>query len=92
MGDSRFGRLRQRLSGLGDDDFFALADPIEELGDVGGGFREGEVGDHGNSESGDRCLDYKPCGKGSGELLRIRGLPAVLPLRLCSLVELSHLR
>jgi hypothetical protein len=35
-----------RLAVLGDDDFFALADAIEELGDVGGGFRESDVGDH----------------------------------------------
>lgn len=39
--------MGNRLPGLRDDDFFALADAIEELNDVGGSFRESGVGDHG---------------------------------------------
>jgi hypothetical protein len=38
--------MRDRLSSLGDDDFFALADAIEQLGNIGSGFGEGDVGDH----------------------------------------------
>jgi hypothetical protein len=39
--------MGDRLSSLGDDNFFTLANPIEQLGNVGGGFGEGDVGDHG---------------------------------------------
>ena len=38
--------MGDRLSSLGDDNFFALTDAIEELDDVSGGFGEGDVGDH----------------------------------------------
>ncbi len=79
MGDSRFGRLRQRLSSLGNDNFFTLTDAmvsdrplvIEELDDVSGGFGEGDVGDHGVdllrcslSQQAERFFHYKPWGKG----------------------------
>jgi hypothetical protein len=47
MVDSLFERFHQRLSSLGDDDFFALADAIEQLGNICSGFGEGDVGDHG---------------------------------------------
>ena len=34
----RWGNMRNRFSGLRDDDFFALGNPIEELNNVCGGF------------------------------------------------------
>ena len=39
--------MGDRCSGLRNNNFFTLADTIEELNDVCGGFRKGNVGDHG---------------------------------------------
>jgi hypothetical protein len=41
------GDVGDRLSRLEDNDFFAVDDSFKELDDVGGGFDEGDVGDHG---------------------------------------------
>ena len=38
--------MGDRCSGLRNNNFFTLADAIEELNDVCGGFGKGDVGDH----------------------------------------------
>ena len=38
--------MSNRFSGLRDDDFFTLGNPIEELNNVCGGFGKGDVGNH----------------------------------------------
>ena len=57
--------MGDRLSSLGDDNFFALTDSIEELNDFGGSFRERDVGDHGVDLLYDRFFNYEPWGKGN---------------------------
>ena len=39
--------MSNRFSGLRDDDFFALGNPIEELNNVCSGFGKSDVGNHG---------------------------------------------
>ena len=45
--------MGNRFSGLRDDDFFPLGNPIEELNNVCGGFRKGDVGNHGSLRDGE---------------------------------------
>ena len=45
--------MGDRFSGLRDDDFFALGNPIEELNNVCGGFGKGDVSNHGSQRDGD---------------------------------------
>ena len=40
--------MGNRFSGLRDDDFFALDNPIEKLNKVCGGFGKGDVCNHGS--------------------------------------------
>ena len=44
--------MGDRFSGLRDDDFFALGNPIEELNNVCSGFGKGDVGNHGSPIDG----------------------------------------
>ena len=44
--------MGDRFSGLRDDDFFALGNPIEELNNVCCGFGKGDVGNHGSPRDG----------------------------------------
>ena len=52
--------MSDRFSGLRDDDFFALGNPIEGLNNVCGGFRKGDVGNHGFPSDGDFIVATLP--------------------------------
>ena len=59
--------MGDRSSGLRDDDFFALGNPIEELNNVCDGFGKCDVGNHGSPRDGGLYCSKMTFGIENGE-------------------------
>ena len=71
--------MRNRFSGLRDDDFLALGNPIEELNNVCGGFGKGDVGNHGFQRDGEFYynemtfgIENVECKKGGNRIIHLQ--------------------